>query len=131
VILLSKAFLLQIIYPKGANVLREPKILMGIPFRQLFKDYEDAVGAIREDFVVEILRAQGVLDISYLKSTRGEKIPDFLITSDKGEEIVIEVGGRGKGRSQFKGIEIEQKYIVVDSLDWKENQIPLFMLGMF
>jgi hypothetical protein len=129
--LLSSAFLLQVIYPKGANVIREPKILMSLPYRQLFKNYDEVVGAIREDFTVEILRAQGIMEISYLKSNRGEKTPDFLITDATGDEIVIEVGGRGKGRSQFKGIEIDKKYVVVDSLNWKENQIPLFMLGMF
>lgn len=131
VMLLSRAFLLQVIFPKGANVTREPKILMGIPYRQIFKNYDEAIGAIREDFVVEILRAQGVIEISYLKSNRGEKTPDFLITNTNGDEVVIEVGGRGKGRSQFKGITVEKKYVVVDSLDWKEDQIPLFMLGMF
>jgi hypothetical protein len=131
VVLLGRAFLLQIIFPKGANVIKEPKILMALPYRLLFKNYNEAIGAIREDFTTEILRSYGVVEISYLKSMRGEKTPDFLITTKKGEEIVIEVGGLGKGFSQFKGIEINKKYVVVDSLDWKENQTPLFLLGMF
>jgi predicted AAA+ superfamily ATPase len=108
-VLLSRAFLLQVILPKGANVIREPKILMGLPYWQLFKNYDDAIGPIREDFVVEILCAQEMLEISYLKSNRGEKTPDFLVTDREGNEIVIEVGGRGKGHSQFKGIESGQK----------------------
>ena len=48
---------------------------------------------------------------AYAKSTRGSKTPDFLIDID-GESIVVEVGGRGKGRSQFKGIEYARKTVL-------------------
>lgn len=109
---------------------REPKILMALPYRLLFKDYLMAIGSLREEFVVESLRSQGVLTINYLKSTRGAKTPDFVIEDAKGKEIVIEVGGKGKGRSQFKGINIKDKYVFIDSLQWKETQYPLFLIGM-
>lgn len=128
--LLAQAYLVHIIYPKGTNVTREPKILMALPYRLLFKDYQNALGSLREEFVVESFRNQGLLTINYLKSTRGAKTPDFLVEDAKGKEIVIEVVGKGKGRTQFKGIEIKQKYIFVDSLQWKENQYPLFLIGM-
>jgi predicted AAA+ superfamily ATPase len=128
---LVSAYLIQILYPKGANVIKEPKILLSLPFRFLYRTEADAIGGIREDFVVEMLRAQKLLNINYLKGARGEKIPDFLIEDDLGREIVIEVGGRGKGRSQFKGITVTTKVVFVDSLQWKEDQIPLFMLGMY
>lgn len=40
-------------------------------------------------------------EIFYLKSKRGEKTPDFLL---KGYiDTIFEIGGRGKGRRQFKG----------------------------
>lgn len=129
--LLCQAFLVQIIYPRGTSVTREPKILMALPYRLLFRDYIDAVGSLREDFVVETLRAEGLVNVNYLKSTRGQKTPDFIIEDSKGRELVIEVGGRGKGRSQFKGIEIERKYVFVDSLKWNDDQYPLFLLGMY
>jgi predicted AAA+ superfamily ATPase len=129
--LLSQAYLLQILYPKGTSVTREPKVLVSLPYRLLFKDFADVIGGLREDYVVETLRSQGLVTINYLKSTRGEKTPDFYIEDSRGKEMVIEVGGKGKGRSQFKGIDIEQKYVFVDSLSWNENQFPLFLLGMY
>ncbi len=129
--LLNKAYLIQVVYPRGTNVTKEPKILMALPYRLIYRDHIDAVGALREDFVVETLRASGLININYLKSTRGEKTPDFIIETLKGREIVIEVGGRGKGRSQFKGINIDEKYIFVDSIDWSEKQYPLFLLSMY
>lgn len=129
--LLAQAYLVQILYPKGTSVTREPKILMALPYRLLFKDFEDAIGSLREEFVVESLRSQGLITINYLKGTRGQKTPDFIIEDSKGKEYVIEVGGKGKGRSQFKGIEIDQKFVFVDSLEWKPDQYPLFLLGLF
>jgi hypothetical protein len=41
--------ILHEILPAGTNVLREPKILMAPPTRLLYRDYEDAVGGLRED----------------------------------------------------------------------------------
>jgi len=48
---------------------------------------------------------------------------------DQQGSIVLEVGGKGKGRSQFKGIKVNRKLIfshgnVVDDL-----RRPLFLLG--
>lgn len=125
---LEKAFVLQIILPKGTNVLQEPKILMHLPYRLLFKPYEDCLGALREDFFLESMR-RIEQPLSYLKTKRGEKTPDYwLQLSDK--DIVIEVGGSGKGRSQFKGITASQTFILGDNIVPDNNrQQPLFLLG--
>ena len=45
--LLSQAFILNPIYPKGTNVLKEPKILMFLPFRLLYKEFQQCLGGIR------------------------------------------------------------------------------------
>ena len=124
---LEKAFILHRIFPKGTNVLREPKILMALPYRLLYKDFEEAIGGLREDFFVEVLKS---LDINfyYLKSTRGAKTPDFLVPF-KNEEIIFEIGGKGKGRQQFKGIEAKNKIILTHSLESQGARRPLLLFG--
>jgi len=37
--LLEKAFVLHQVFPKGTNVLKEPKILMNVPYRLLYTDF--------------------------------------------------------------------------------------------
>ena len=125
--LLEKSFILQRLFPKGTNVLKEPKILMNLPYRLLYSDYESSIGGLREDFVIETLRANGI-NPYYLKSTRGAKTPDFIIPFRKGE-IIVEVGGKGKGREQFKGINKTEKMILVHSDNSQGIKYPLFMLG--
>ncbi len=125
--LLEKSFVLNIIYPKGTNVLKEPKVLMKIPYRLLYKDFEDALGYIKEDFTADMLKAAGI-EFYYLKSRRGKKTPDFLINHNN-KEFVIEVGGRGKGRAQFKGIEIKNKLILTYPSVTGKNKAPLFLAG--
>ena len=92
--------------PKGTNILKEPKILMALPYRLLFIDYEQAVGGLREDFFVEMMRSLDI-DFYYLKSTRGAKTPDYLVPFNNGD-IIIEIGGKKKGREQFKGIQTKK-----------------------
>lgn len=53
--LLSQAFILNPICPKGTNVLKEPKVLMFLPFRLLYRDWDECIGGIREDFFAEML----------------------------------------------------------------------------
>ena len=125
--LLEKAFVLNQVFPKGTNVLKEPKILMAVPYRLLWNDFEQAIGGLREDFFVETLRSMDI-DCHYLKSTRGAKTPDYLVPY-RNEEIVIEVGGKGKGREQFKGITVEKKMILSHSLSSEGIRRPLFLLG--
>ena len=130
--LLEKAFVLNPVFPEGTNVLKEPKILMYLPFRLLYKSYNESIGAIREDFFAEILRMKGWA-FSYLKTKRGAKTPDFLIKAE-GESIILEVGGKGKGkgkgRQQFKGIKGNKKMILIDSAETDGIKRPLFLMGL-
>lgn len=125
--LLSQAFVLNPIYPIGTNVLKEPKVLMYLPFRLLYNDWERCIGAIREDFFAEMLTMQGYR-FHYLKTKRGAKTPDFLVECGK-ERIVIEIGGKGKGREQFKGVRVEKKLILSHSTETGAHKRPLSLLG--
>jgi len=124
---LEKAFVLHRVWPDGTNVLREPKVLMSLPHRLLYLDHDNAIGGLREDFFVEMLW-QAELDFRYLKSTRGAKTPDFIIKG-KDERLVVEVGGKGKGREQFKGVEYDRKLVFADVEIAKGDKIPLFLAG--
>ncbi|MBI4351587.1 MAG: ATP-binding protein [Elusimicrobia bacterium] len=125
--LLERSFVLNPVLPAGTNVLREPKVLMCLPFRLLYRSYEDAAGGLREDFAAQALRMR-CGGLHYLKSTRGEKTPDFLVEED-GKDFVVEVGGKGKGLSQFKGYRAESKLILSHSLEAAGIKKPLFLLG--
>jgi hypothetical protein len=126
--LLERAFILHRVYPKGTNVLKEPKVLMSLPYRLLYSDYENCVGGLREDFFVEAMR-QCHQSFYYLKSTRGSKTPDFLLDDGKTLNTIIEIGGRGKGREQFKGIHADRKVVFADGERADDLRLPLFMLG--
>jgi uncharacterized protein len=125
--LLKKAFVLHVVFPTGTNVMKESKVLMRLPFRLLFKNYEEVIGGLREDFAVEMLQMKN-LEFYYLKSTRGSKTPDFLVKQDTGD-IVVEIGGKGKGREQFKGVKFEKKLILSHSNIIEGIKRPLFLLG--
>ena len=125
--LLEKAFILQRVMPKGTNVLKEPKILLFLPYRLLFKSYEDAVGGLREDYFVEMMAIKG-WPVFYLKSTTGKKTPDYLV-KEGSHDYVIEIGGKGKGREQFKGIELTKSIILSHGDDTQGIKRPLFLAG--
>ena len=125
--LLSRAFILNPIYPKGTNVLKEPKVLMFLPFRLLYKDWDECIGGIREDFFAEMLTMKGY-QFHYLKTKRGAKTPDFLVEHGN-EKVVIEIGGKSKGREQFKGIKVEKKLILAHHTERKGHTKPLSLLG--
>ena len=129
--LLEKAFILHCVKPTGTNVLKEPKILMTVPYRLLYSNYKSSSGGIREDFFVEMMRSLD-LEFYYLKSLRGAKTPDYYLPSNNNTgNIVIEIGGKNKGLSQFKGITIEcDKIIFTPSIDTHGIKRPLFLLGM-
>ena len=124
---LERAFILHQVFPAGTNVLREPKVLMAPPVRLLYRDLEDAVGGLREDFFAEAMKQAGIR-FQYLKSTRGAKTPDFLI-EDAPTKLVVEIGGRGKGREQFKGVKIDRKLVFAHRLEPEKHRLPLFLLG--
>ena len=125
--LLKKAFILNPVFPAGTNVLKEPKVLMFLPFRLLYRDWDQCVGPLREDFFAEMMIMKGCR-FHYLKSNRGEKTPDFLVELDE-EKVVIEVGGKGKGREQFKGVKVGKKLILAHSSDVGTNRKPISLLG--
>lgn len=125
--LLTKSFILNPVFPHGTNVLKEPKVLMYLPYRLLYRPYDQAIGALREDFFAESM-AMVDRTFSYLKSTRGKKTPDFLLRRED-EDLVLEVGGKGKGKRQFKDLTATNKIRFVHSAESDGNKRPLFMLG--
>ena len=122
--LLEKAFVLKRIMPKGSNVLREPKILLALPYRLLYKTYKECLGSLREDFFTDSVKYLG-LEPNYLKSSRGKKTPDYTLN-----DIVIEVGGTSKGISQFKGFFAKKKIILSQPGKIDGLHRPLFFAGM-
>ena len=125
--LLERAFVLHRVFPMGTNVMKEPKVVMALPYRLLYRPLAEAIGGLREDFFVEAFRSFGK-EVFYLKSMRGQKTPDYLIRDF--EDIIFEVGGKGKGRSQFKGVDIKRKIIFADGYDMTDIRRPLFLAGM-
>lgn len=126
--LLERAFILKRVLPAGTNVLKEPKVVMTPPCRLLYRDWDDALGGLREDFFVEAMTQAGT-EMEYLKSTRGAKTPDYLVEIG-GEKVAAEVGGRRKGREQFKGVDVERKLVFAHTEAPESSRIPLFVLGL-
>jgi len=108
--LLEDGFLIKRVFPEGTNVLKEPKVLMELPYRLLYRTFSECIGELREDFFAEAMQQQGV-DFAYAKTTRGQKTPDYVIDL-KGKTAVVEIGGKGKGRSQFKGLDYDTKIVL-------------------
>ena len=124
---LRQAYILHRIMPAGTNVLKEAKIVLAPPFRLLFKNYDDCIGGLREDFFIEML-AMANFDFQYLKSVRGAKTPDYLIQTPTGS-LIVEIGGHGKGREQFKGISGKKQVIFTHSNRTDGIRTPLFLAG--
>jgi hypothetical protein len=83
---------------------------MDPPYRLLYSPFEECIGEIREDYFALAMRQHGG-SFSYAKTTRGSKTPDFVLEHD-GKTFVLEVGGKGKGRSQFKGLDYDTKIVL-------------------
>ncbi len=124
-LLLQKAFLVHLVFPQGNSVMKEPKVLMSPPYRLLYRNIDECIGALREDFFVDSCAALD-LDLTYLKTNRGEKTPDYLIGN-----MVFEIGGRNKGHSQFKDYQMKKKIILTHPGMLDESRRPLFFFGMF
>jgi len=127
--LFEQSFILQRIFPKGTNVLQEPKVLLAPPYRLLFREWADAIGGLREDFFAEAMRQRGNA-FHYLKTIRGTKTPDFVIDADEKPRTVIEIGGRGKKHAQFKDYQADRRYLFTHGDNTAGNPRPLFLLGM-
>ena len=75
--------------------------------------------------------AQHGRSFGYVKTTRGSKTPDFVLENDGGT-VVLEVGGKGKVRSQFKGLEYDRKIVLSHGEDSRPEagwRVPLHCLG--
>ncbi|MFW6250814.1 MAG: ATP-binding protein [Alkalispirochaetaceae bacterium] len=128
--LLERSFLLYRVFPHGTNVLKEPKVFLELPYRLAFRSYQESLGAIREEYTTLALRQHGV-GFEYAKSTRGAKTPDFVL-SLRESKLVLEVGGKGKGRSQFKSLDYDRKVVAYQSDDRLPDpgrSVPLHTLG--
>ena len=64
-----------------------------------------------------------------MKSKRGQKTPDFYVREPGKEPCVVEVGGKKKGFSQFKGVETACKIIATYPFALKQNAVPLYEFG--
>jgi len=122
--LLERSFILTVVFPRGTNVLKEPKILFTIPYRLIYKKFDDCIGALREDFFAQTMRFSGK-EFFYLKTNRGKKTPDYLIDS-----VLIEIGGAKKGINQFKGFKAKEKIILTHPGKIDKNKRPLYFIGM-
>jgi predicted AAA+ superfamily ATPase len=128
--ILEKAFILNVSTPHGANVSKEPKILLYLPNRLVYQNLSQALGGLREDFATTMFRSLG-MEYSYLKTNKGKKTPDFFLQLE-GKKIVIEIGGKTKGHSQFKDLDgFDHKIVFKHSEDLKADDFPLYLLGLF
>ncbi len=100
---------------------------MNLPSRLLYKEYDEAIGGLLEDFFVESMKISGY-KINYLKTSKGKKPPDYLI-DDNETKYIIEVGGKGKGIQQFKGIDMGKSIIFIDGERLDGIRRPLFLSG--
>jgi len=88
-------------------------------------DEDRLTGAMREEFFIHHITGAG-LTVNYLKSMRGQKLPDYMLFF-KNQKLIIEIGGAGKGASQFKGIEGKEKLVL--NQPGSPNGIPLILFG--
>ena len=94
----------------------------------LYQNFSDALGDLREDYTAEALKAANI-NFHYLKNKRGEKTPDFLIETLKGQTI-IEIGGKNKSTKQFKGLKDNiPKYVFKHGGPYSKDKLPLCLLG--
>jgi len=130
--LLERGYLLKSIMPYSSNVIKEPKVVLQIPFRSIFQhrlSADQLLGAQREEFFVQAVHATGY-PLSYLKSKRGKKTPDYLLLLN-GKKYIFEIGGPKKGFSQFKGIGSDyDKYTITYPGISGKNKIPLVLFGL-
>ena len=53
----------------------------------------------------------------------------LFCTNDNGTKYIIEVGGKGKGIQQFKGIDMSKSMIFSDGEKFDGIRRPLFLAG--
>jgi hypothetical protein len=45
------------------------------------------------------------------------------------DKLVVEIGGKGKGREQFKGVKIDRKLVFAQTDEPAGGRLPLFLAG--
>ncbi len=126
--MMEEASLLKILLPHGANVMPEPKIMLVPVLRSSLAqgiDEDRLVGALREEFFIHHVTGAG-FTVNYLKSKRGEKLPDYVLYIHN-QKLIIEIGGAGKSTSQFKGVEGSEKLVLTQPA--LKKGIPLILFG--
>lgn len=126
--MMEAASLLRIILPYGANVLPEPKIMLAPTLRPVLalgSDDDRLTGAMREEFFIHHVTGAD-LTVNYLKSIRGQKLPDYVLFL-KNRKLIVEIGGAGKTSSQFKGIDEKEKLILTQP--GTKSGMPLILFG--
>ncbi len=118
---LEKALIINQLYASGThiNTLKKPEkiYLDNANLMYALADREVQIGHVRETFVSTMLRFSHQITLP--------KKGDFLVN----DEILLEVGGRGKSDSQIKGE--RNAYLVRDGQEiLLKNSIPIWMLGM-
>lgn len=74
------------------------------------------------------LRQHGV-SFKYAKSSRSAKTPDFVLQTPRGT-VVLEVGGKGKGRTRFKDLAYDRKVVAYHGTSRRRlPQSPLYPTG--
>ncbi len=126
--MMEEASLLKILLPHGTNVMPEPKIMLVPVLRSSLAqgiDEDRLIGAMREEFFIHHVTGAG-FTVNYLKSKRGQKLPDYVLYIHD-QKLIIEIGGAGKGTSQFKGV-VEKEKLVLTQPGFKKG-IPLILFG--
>jgi predicted AAA+ superfamily ATPase len=126
--MMEAASLLRIVLPYGANVLPEPKIMLVPTLRSNLaqgSDEDRLIGAIREEFFIHHISGAN-LTVNYLKSLRGQKLPDYVLFFQN-RKLIIEIGGAGKSVSQFKGIDTKEKLVLTQP--GSKSGVPLILFG--
>jgi hypothetical protein len=127
--LLERAFVVHRVMPRGTNVLKEPKILLNLPYRLLYVEYDRAIGGLREDFAVGALK-QTSAPLFYIKNSRGKKLPDYVIEHD-GKKVIIEIGGSSKGTRQLREEDSSiERFVFKDGPPYDLQHRPLSALGL-
>jgi len=126
--MMDSASLLKVVMPYGANVIQELKILLNPGIRLNLSqgvDPDRLTGAIREEFFIHHIFGTGLV-VNYLKSIRGQKLPDYILFYDD-RKLIFEIGGAGKSSAQLKGVNGREKFNL--NQPGSVNGIPLILFG--
>jgi len=118
---LEQAKIISLVFPAGNSIaiLQKPEkiVLNNTTLLYALSEEKALVGTLRETFFVSQLQTIHKVNVS--------KQADFLVDGT----YTFEVGGKGKGQKQIKGL--ENAWIVKDDIELPMlNTIPLWMFGL-